>query len=365
MIKGIIFDMDGVIIDSEIFYFDAFIKMIENDGKNVDIEYFKTIVGKSHTDSLNMVGEYYGNDFDGEDFLKRFDSEYRNNNFNYKNILFSYVVPLLKELKRLGYKLAMASSSVKDVINRVIEECEIGEYFEIISSGEDFEKSKPHPEIYLTTAKQLGLKPEECLAIEDSVYGIKAAKLAGMKVIAKKDFQFNINQDRADFIIDDLYSITGVLDIINSNNTGYNYKIFNHGSKDYVKSLFLRNNGLRKEFGLNIFNEDLSFEKDDLHLGIFDDDNIISSIKISKTKFDDTAQIKAVVVEENHRNNGLGKSIMKSGEILCKSLGYKKVILKAREKKVGFYEKLGYKISSEKYILEPTKTIHYDMIKNI
>ena len=97
----------------------------------------------------------------------------------------------------------------------------------------------------------------------------------------------------------------------------------------------MRNNGLRKKFGINIFNENLKKKKNDLHLGIFDKEDIISSIIISNIQSEDTAQIKAVVVANNYRNDGLGKSIMKLGEKICKSLGYKKLYLKASEKQVG------------------------------
>ncbi len=363
MIKAIIFDMDGVLIDSETYYFKCFLEMMKNDGKEVDVEDFKKIVGKSHNDSLAMVGEYYDENFDGEEFLKKFDKTYREKGFNYKDILFPYVTPLLNELKNRGYRLAVASSSYKKVIETALNECEIKDYFEVISSGEDFEESKPNPEIYLTTAKKLGLNPEECLAVEDSSYGIKAAKLAGMKVVAKKDYEFNINQDRADFILNDLAGIIGVLDILKQNKTNYNYYIFNYGSKKYVKSLFLRNNGLRTEFGLSIFKENLEDEKNDLHIGIFDEDNIVASLVISDVEGENLARLKSIVVDENYRGKSIGKMIMDSGALICKSLGYKKTFVKARKRVKDFYEKSGYKIVSEEYDLPPTNIPHYDMIK--
>lgn len=365
MIKGVIFDMDGVLINSEVYYFDAFIKMLEDDGKKVDVDNFKTIVGKSHEDSIAMLGEYYDGDFDENAFFEKFDRIYRGENFNYKDLLFPYVAPLLSTLKEQGYKIALASSSLRDSIFRAIEESNIESYFEAISSGEDFDKSKPHPEIYLTTAKKLGLQPSECIAIEDSFYGIKSAKTAGMKVIARKDEDFDINQESADFIVRNLITIPTILDIINRNNNGFEYKIFNYGSKLYLKNLFLRNEALKKVTNVNIFNTKLTDEKDDVHFGIFNKDEIVSAVTISEKEKNHIAQIKSVVVNEKYRSNGIGTDIMKSSEMLCKSLGYKKIYLKANESRLRFFKKLGYNFTSEGYILPLTNSIHFDMYKNI
>lgn len=362
LIKGIIFDMDGVLVDSESYYFEAFIKIIEKDGGKVDRDSFKKIVGKSHEDSLAMVGEYYDENFSGEEFLEKFEELYRNEGFTFKELIFPYVKPLLKKLKNDGYKIGLASSSMKDVILRAVEDCGIKEYFQVISSGEDFIESKPNPEIYLTTAEKMGLRPEECIAVEDSFSGIKSGKRAGMKVIAKKDTEFDINQEEADFIIRDMMMIPDIIKLIDREDE-YEYRIFEYGSKLYLKSLFLRNNGLRKEFGLNIFTEDLNHEKDNIHLAILKEDEIIAYISISEEN-EYRARINAVVVDEKMRGNGIGSNILDIAEIIGRNIGYKELFLKARENKVGFYEKSGYKIISEGYVLEPTGLIHYDMLKN-
>ena len=81
------------------------------------------------------------------------------------------------------------------------------EFVDVIVSGEMFQESKPNPEIYNYTLSKLNLKPEECIAIEDSTYGIQAAKGAGITTFAKRDDRFHFEQDMADVVIDDLLQI--------------------------------------------------------------------------------------------------------------------------------------------------------------
>ena len=364
MIKAVIFDMDGVLINSEPVYFHTFVKMIEEDGHKVDREDFKSIVGKSHEKSLEMIGAYYDGDFNEREFFERFEEIMKKNNFSYKDILFPYVVELLDKLQEDGYKLALASSSLRHQIDAAVKECGIEKYFSVISSGEDFHETKPNPEIYLTTANKLGLKPEECIAVEDSFSGIKSAKNAGMKVVAKKDTEFNINQEQADFIVDDLKVIPAIINLINSNKTEYEFEIFEYSSKQYLKSLFLRNEGLRKEFNLNVFRENLEDEKDDINLGVFHNGQIIGTLGI-RNMDGNTAQLTNIVVDREYRKNGLGVKMIEFAEEICKTLGYSKLFLKAREKVVGFYESNDFILDSEGYKLAPTNTIHYNMTKNI
>ncbi len=313
MIKGIIFDMDGVLVDSESYYFDAFIRIIEKDGSKVDRDSFKKIVGKSHEDSLAMVGEYYDENFSGEEFLEKFEILYRNENFNFKNLIFPYVKPLLEKLKNDGYKIGLASSSMKDVILRAVEDCGIKDYFQVISSGEDFFESKPNPEIYLTTARKMGLKPEECVAVEDSFSGIKSGKRAGMKVIARKDTEFDINQEEADFIIKDMMLVPNIIKIIDEEEE-YDYRVFEYGSKLYLKSLFLRNNVLRKKDNLNIFTEDLKHEEDNIHLGILKDGDIVAYAGI----VEDKGIINDLVIDKEFLGSTIKKKFIETAELIAK-----------------------------------------------
>ena len=100
-----------------------------------------------------------------------------------------------------GYRLALASSTQLDLVERVLRENEIREYFEVVVSGSQFKRSKPNPEIYQYTASRLGVRTEECLAVEDSTIGITAASRAGMKIAAVIDNRYNFDQSLADYHI--------------------------------------------------------------------------------------------------------------------------------------------------------------------
>ena len=126
--------------------------------------------------------------------------------------MFPHVRETLDYLKDKGYILALASSSKEYEIDNVLKRCDLKDYFKLIISGEVFKESKPNPEIYLTCIKRLNLEAKECVAIEDSEYGIEAAKKAGLICIAKRDDRFNYDQSKADYFIDNHDEIKDILE---------------------------------------------------------------------------------------------------------------------------------------------------------
>jgi len=114
------------------------------------------------------------------------------------------VIDLLRKLRKMKVKLAVASSSHKRMIEYVLKKLEIIDFFDSIVGAEDIDRSKPDPEIFLISAKRLNVKPEECIVVEDSKLGVEAAKKAGMKCLGyvnpssgKQDLS------KADFVADD------------------------------------------------------------------------------------------------------------------------------------------------------------------
>ena len=113
----------------------------------------------------------------------------------------------LEQLRAMGLQLALASSSPMSNIRQVLGECGLMEFFPVIVSGEQFEASKPDPEIYLHTMARLGRRPEECLIVEDSTYGVQAGAAAGGLVAALRDERFPFDQSAARFHIGNLSEI--------------------------------------------------------------------------------------------------------------------------------------------------------------
>lgn len=230
----VIFDMDGVIIDSEVIYIDFFKKVLQDFDVEISEEDLFSLAGLSQqkTDEFlksklhRKPEEVYG-------LMKKYIDD---DKINYSSIVMDGFYPLLKELKRKNLKIALASSSPKKTINNVLEELEIKDEFDAVISGEDFKESKPNPEIYIKTCEILRVRPKDAIAIEDSDYGIDSAKNAGLTVIARRENRFNFKQDKADFIVDNLQDIKLILEKFEKEKNGV-YKI-RRKSKEFVKAMF-------------------------------------------------------------------------------------------------------------------------------
>ncbi|MCH5321004.1 MAG: HAD family phosphatase [Eubacterium sp.] len=185
--KAVIFDMDGVLFDTERLGIEAW----DYAGKKMNIEKTEDMVFKAlgmNVKTVNkMLKEEYGKDFDIELFRKYCD-EYvdefiSKNKVPVKKGLYN----ILNYLKENNFKTAIASSSNKNTILRNLKSADIIDFFDIIVSGDMVEKSKPEPDIYEKAAELLDLSPAECYAIEDSRNGLLSAQGAGCKTIMVPD----------------------------------------------------------------------------------------------------------------------------------------------------------------------------------
>lgn len=195
--KAIIFDMDGVLVDTENAYLNMFRDFLRAHGKSVREDILLKIVGADSKKTWKYMGKLWGEE-DTEKIRQLFHSEYPDGTLDYREYLFPGVPQMLRTLKQKNYLLALASSSKKKDIRRMLKENELGSYFTVVVSGEEYKESKPDPEIYNDVKRQLGLNSEECLVVEDSTYGIRAAKAAGLEVIAVDDPRFSFDQSEAD-----------------------------------------------------------------------------------------------------------------------------------------------------------------------
>jgi len=184
MIKGVLFDMDGVLADSEQYICKAAIMMFAEYGLTVKPIDFKPFVGTGENRYIGGVAEKYGLEID---IVKVKARTYE----IYKSIIRGNLKPLpgavgmVNRCRNMGLRLALATSA--DTIKMEANLLEIGvpaSAFAAIITGLDVENKKPAPDIYIKAAEKIRLQPEECLVVEDAVSGIKAAKSAGCKCLA-------------------------------------------------------------------------------------------------------------------------------------------------------------------------------------
>jgi beta-phosphoglucomutase len=184
MIKGVLFDMDGVLADSEQYICKAAIMMFSEIGLNVNPLDFKPFVGTGENRYIGGVAEKYGFRVDIDKVKARTYEIYR-------SIIRGKLKPLpgaremVDRCRKSGLKLALATSA--DTVKMEANLTEIGipsSSFNAVITGLDVENKKPSPDIYIRAAQMIGLQPEECLVVEDAVSGIKAAKSAGCRCLA-------------------------------------------------------------------------------------------------------------------------------------------------------------------------------------
>ena len=179
MIKAVIFDRDGVLIDSEYTNVKAAELAFGELGIWLTEDEKKWIVGRHPSDYLIPLMEKYDFDYDKYRELQR---------EKYHQVLestpvFEKTIKLVKEIHRKGLSIALCTSSNRTDSVKILEDIGIKNLFTAIVTKEDYSKRKPDPEPYLITAQKLGIRPEDCLVIEDSEIGLKSASSAGMKCI--------------------------------------------------------------------------------------------------------------------------------------------------------------------------------------
>jgi beta-phosphoglucomutase len=184
-IKAVIFDLDGVIVSTDEYHFQAWKRMADEEGIYFDREINEMLRGVSRMESLDIIlrksNKTYG--MHGKlELAQRKNDYYREllNSLTPEDIL-PGVMRVLHELKGNGIKVAIGSSSKNTPF--ILEKIGLGSYFDAVADGNEIENSKPDPEVFLLAAKKLEVFPGECLVVEDADAGVEAALAGGMKVV--------------------------------------------------------------------------------------------------------------------------------------------------------------------------------------
>ena len=182
-IKAVLFDLDGVLVNMPDGHYEALNNVLRMFGTEISRdEHFSRFNGLPTSKKIEEL-ERQGRLPSGlKDFINNLKQKHT------KAVIPRYCAPdyskiiLLEHLKRKNFKLACCSNSIKETLHLMLKSAELFHFFDVIIGNDEISNPKPHPEIYLVTFERLGVKPEECIIVEDAPHGIAAAKASGAKV---------------------------------------------------------------------------------------------------------------------------------------------------------------------------------------
>jgi beta-phosphoglucomutase-like phosphatase (HAD superfamily) len=186
---AVTFDLDGVLADSEPWWNQIDAKLLAEQGVNYRGEYHQNVLGVSYRLAVEFYKQAFHLSAPVEQLMER-RGEIATEFFANRVGLFTSAKTTLEELQQMKLHLAVATSSVSASACPFLERTGISRFFDVVVTGDEIQRGKPHPDIYLRTAERLGMAPQACLAIEDALAGVAAAKAANMHVAAIPDTRF-------------------------------------------------------------------------------------------------------------------------------------------------------------------------------
>ena len=210
---AIIFDLDGLLADSEPWWNQIDAKLLAEYGVTYRGEHHQNVVGVSY----RIAVEFYKKAFDlsvSTDEMMRRRGEIATEFFANRVGVFPNLKEVLEELRLMKLRLAVATSSVSASARPFLDRHELTKFFEVIVTGEEVERGKPAPDIYLCAAERLGISADACLVVEDAIPGIVAAKAARMRVAAIPDRRFidpHEYEKEADYVLNSLKELPALV----------------------------------------------------------------------------------------------------------------------------------------------------------
>ncbi len=204
--SAVLFDLDGVLADSEAMWNGIDGAMLADYGVTYSGEHKAQVLGKSFPIALQFYKDTFNVRAEIEEMsLRRSDIAL---DFYANRIpMFDSAPKVLSDLRDLDLRLSLATSSISALVLPFLERHDLTKYFDALTTGEEVEYGKPHPDIYLKAAAKVGIEPARCLVVEDALAGVQSGKSAGMTVVAIPDARWvdpALFPGRADAVIDNL-----------------------------------------------------------------------------------------------------------------------------------------------------------------
>jgi HAD superfamily hydrolase (TIGR01509 family) len=211
--RVVIFDLDGVLADSEPWWNEIDAKLLAEHGTTYRGQYHRNVLGVSYRIACEFYKKKFGLSASVEELMQR-RGEIATEYFANRIGLFPAVKPVLQELRQMNLRLAVATSSVSASARPFLARHKLTDFFDVVVTGEEVERGKPAPDIYLRAAEKLGVPADGCLVIEDALSGVAAAKAAKMRVVAIPDRRFVDPHDyekQADYVLNDLGELPSLI----------------------------------------------------------------------------------------------------------------------------------------------------------
>lgn len=190
MIKAVIFDMDGLMINSERVTYECYAKVLTKMGLSMSEDFYKTLLGKTLPSAYQLMFDEYGNDFPMDETLEEVH-QCMDNIFNKDGVpLKTGLIELLTYLKENNYKTIVATSSTRQRVEYLLGMADVLKYYDDSICGDEVTNGKPNPEVFLKACEKLGVNPSEAIVLEDSEAGIQAAYSAQIPVICIPDMKY-------------------------------------------------------------------------------------------------------------------------------------------------------------------------------